>query len=126
MALFYTNIFPSNSLIVIIYVLSILLVQRQIHYPLLHRTTLTTATIRTTATIPYDTDHHIRRRIGSNVGHQCVLQRCWHPSFGSSCLGIMFPNYKVDIFIVGRIGTFLWWLKIQTWNDVTCQLVGVL
>jgi hypothetical protein len=53
LALFYTNIFPSNSLIVIIYVLSILLVQRQIHYPsphLLHRTTLTTATIQTTAT----------------------------------------------------------------------------
>jgi hypothetical protein len=55
MALFYTNIFPSNSLIVIIYKLQILLVQRQIHYPpphILHRTTLTTATIRTT-TITY-------------------------------------------------------------------------
>jgi hypothetical protein len=54
----------------------------------------------------------------------CVFQRCLHPSFGSSCLEIMFPNYKVDIFIVGRIGTFLWWMKIQTWNDVTCQVVG--
>jgi hypothetical protein len=44
-------------------------------------------------------------------------------SFGSS-LGNLFQSTKLTF--IGPNCTFLWWLKIQTWNDVTCQVVGVL